>query len=156
MNDVNTLLIAAVAAACAAGGVGVTFLVLRSSHRRQVDALNSRLEKIDRVRTQTNGLLVQAKKQIEGLQKDLDDLRRAKRREERRSGRSAEPAAAVPSPTEGVAEARARLDQMLDAPSAALESSWADSSTARGFAETQPLSGFGPTQPPPQQRARAA
>ncbi len=158
MTD-NTLLATLVGAACALGGIGGTFLVLSAMHRKQMNAVAARLDKIDRARQQTNGMLVQAKRQIEGLQKDLEDARRA-----RREARRAEPVALTEEQraeqeerrkAEEVASAKAKLDLLLDAPNTVLNEGFLDSGLARGFAETRPMSGFGPpvAVPPPRRAA---
>lgn len=161
MTD-NTLLATLVGAACALGGIGITFLVLGALHRKQLNTFAARLDKIERARQQTNGMLVQAKKQIEGLQKDLEDARRVRREVRRAEG--AEVVALTPAQkaeqeakrkAQELADAKAKLDLLLDSPEAVMNQGFLDSGLARGFAETRPMTGFGPADaaPPPRQAA---
>lgn len=147
MNDISSLTALLVAGAALAGTVA-SFLASKAIYGRRLGDVTARLDKIERARAQTNDLLQQAKKQIEVLSRDLEEARRAGRKPTRAVAQGAAAQPKDDERTRALAETRARLDRMLDAPASTLgEGGFVNSGMARGFADTQPFSGFGPTQP---------
>jgi len=147
MNDISSLTALLVAGAALAGTVAA-FLASKAIYGRRLGDVTARLDKIERARAQTNDLLQQAKKQIEVLSRDLEEARRAGRKPTRAVAQGEAVQPKDDEKARALAETRARLDQMLDAPSSTLgEGGFVNSGMARGFADTQPFSGFGPTRP---------
>jgi F0F1-type ATP synthase membrane subunit b/b' len=147
MNDISSL-IALVGAGAALLGAVAAFLASKAILGRRLGDLTARLEKADRDRLQANELLQQAKRQIEVLNKDVEEARRASRKAAKAVAQGEATQPRDEEKARALAETRARLDQMLDAPASILgQGGFVNSGMARGFADTQPFSGFGPTQP---------
>jgi hypothetical protein len=137
MADTQLTLILAVAGALAAAA-GITFVVMRMMYGNKINEMAARLDKVEKSRTRTNEMLLQARRQTENLQKELVQARRGSRpaapeakpaSAPKESGKSEEQLAALRRAKELMDEGD-RLAAESDAPS--------------GFAMTQPLSGFGP------------
>ena len=131
MPEAQLTLILAVAGAVLASGV-VTFLVMRTVYGSRMGEISARLDKVEKSRARSNEMLMQARRQTETLQKELVQLRR--------------PRGSAPD----TAEAQAKLDAQAEALRRAKELMDEGDKTIvlnqrpTHFAETQPLSGFGP------------
>jgi hypothetical protein len=135
MSESQMTLILAVAGTLVAAA-GITFVVLRVMYGNKLGEMAARLDKVEKSRARTNEMLLQARRQTESLQKELVQSRRIPRGGEAKTDAAPQP----PAKTEAQLEALRRAKELMDEGDEAAAAKQA----ASGFAETQPLSGFGP------------
>jgi DNA polymerase III gamma/tau subunit len=103
MGEIN-LSTALMLAAAAASGAGLAALLMHLLHGQQLKRLYAKLEKADKSRAHTNEMLMQARRQAEGLQKELLMARRPVAMPEAAKpapkAEAAKPVAAAPAPAD--------------------------------------------------------
>ena len=143
-------------AGAAVGGGLLALLAAQLVVGGRVKALQSRLDKVEKARAQTNDMLMQARRQAEALQKEVLALRKPVAQPQAAPVAAAQPAApaqALPQPasrpahsamnqasleqSQALARARERTKQLLEDE---LDRTMVLHRPPGGFADTQPLS----------------
>jgi F0F1-type ATP synthase membrane subunit b/b' len=137
MSDSQLTLILSIVGTLVAA-VGVTFVVMRMMYGNKLGEMAARLDKVEKSRTRTNEMLLQARRQTETLQKELVQARRGSRPAAPEAKTAAAPKES--GRNEAQLQALRRAKELMDEG----DKRAAESEAASGFALTQPLSGFGP------------
>jgi hypothetical protein len=111
---------------------------MRMMYGNKINEMAARLDKVEKSRTRTNEMLLQARRQTENLQKELVQARRGSR-PAAPDAKSA-PAPKDPGKSEEQLAALRRAKELMDEGDRLA----AEGDAPSGFAMTQPLSGFGP------------